>query len=258
MKPFAVRGLGFWAPGYPDPEAWSCRRFEPEAAEPPAALLDGPTRRRTSGLTRMAAEAFAQAVHAAGADPAHVASVWATAHGEIEIAVAMLEMMNRGTGKVSPTRFQNSVYNTASGYVSIATGNRAPATTLAGGPEIVGTTLLEALCQLATGSEELVVVLADEPLHPPLDPHGVSAGMAIAFCLSASLAGADARIARPRRADVKPVGPREPFAGLYVSGALPLLEAIAAGRPGTIPLQVESGDPGPVWCVDLELEARPV
>ena len=201
----------------------------------------------------MAAEAFDQAVRAAGADASSVASVWATAHGEMEIAVAILEMMNRGSGKVSPTRFQNSVYNTASGYVSIACGNRAPATTLAGGPELVGTTFLEALCQLATGTDEVVVVLADEPLHPPFDPRGVRAGLAIAFCLSARLEGAVARIANPRRADLKPVAQREPFAGLYVSGALALLEAIAAGRPGTIPLQVESGDPGPVWCLDHEL-----
>jgi len=253
VRPFAVRGMGFWSPGYASPGAWSLGESDPEALKPPAVLLEGPTRRRTSRLTRMAAEAFEQAVRAAGADPATVSSVWATAHGEIEIAVAMLKMMNRGTGKVSPTRFQNSVYNSASGYVSIATGNRAPATTLAGGPDLVGTTLVEALCQLATGADEVVVVLADEPLHPPLDPKGAREGMGIAFCLSAGTGGAGALLSSPRRADVKPVSQRAPFGGLYVSGALPLLEAIAAGRPGTIPLQVESGDPGPIWCVDLEL-----
>ncbi len=60
----------------------------------------------------------------------------------------MLEMMNQGTGKLSPTRFHNSVYNTASGYVSIATGNRSPSTTLTGGADLVGCALAEALCQV--------------------------------------------------------------------------------------------------------------
>jgi hypothetical protein len=253
MKPVAVRGVGFWSPGHPGPASWATGRPDPDAQEPPAALLAGGTRRRTSGLTRMAAEVFEQAVRAADADPASVWSVWATAHGEIEIAVHMLEAMNRGSGKISPTRFQNSVYNTASGYVSIATGNRAPATTLAGGPELVGTTLVETFCQLAAGASEVVAVLADEPLHPPLDACGTTAGMAIALCLSSDTRGAGAVLSGLRRADVKPVPQREPFAGLYVSGALPLLESIAAGRPGTVPLQVESGDPGPVWCLDLEL-----
>ncbi len=55
-----------------------------------------------------------------------------------------------------------------------------------------------------------------------------------------------------RREALAPAKRREPFGRLHVSAALPLLEAIAAGQPGTVPLELEGGGGGPIWCVDLE------
>ena len=253
MKAAYVAGLGLWTPGYANVAAWIRGEADSEQAAPSAALLAGPMRRRASGITRAAIEALEQATAQARADLARIPSIWATAHGEHENAVAILDMMHRGEGKLSPTRFHNSVYNTASGYASIATANRTGSTSLAGGRDLVAMALLEALCLLEQGANQVAVVLFDEPLLPPFDPRGALAPLALALCLSSQPAGDRARLSKLRRDSVAPVKRHERFGDLYVSAALPLLERIAAGRPGSVPLELQGQDSGLAWCVDLEL-----
>jgi len=250
-----VTGLGLWTPGHPSAAAWCAGVRCGDASAPEAALLEGPMRRRASGLTRSAAEALQQAALEAGSDLEELTSVWATAHGEHENAVAILGMMQRGEGKLSPTRFHNSVYNTASGYAAIAAGNRAASTTLTGGRELVASALLEALCQLEAGTPEVALVLFDEPLLPPFDPKQARATLAVALCLSARPARARAALSNLRRDAVAPVKRREPFGGMYVSAVLELAERIEGRRPGAVALELEDEEGGPVWCADLELQA---
>ncbi len=253
MKPACVRGVGLWTPGFADPAAWCRGEPDPEVRAPEAALLTGPLRRRASTTTRMAVEALEQALAGTGCDPGEIPSVWATAHGEHETAIAILDMMNRGEGKLSPTRFHNSVYNTASGYASIATGNRAPSSTLAGGGELVAMALLEAVGHLEAGSPDVALVVADEPLRPPFDARGARAPLAVALCLSSRSEGARAVLSGLRHDNVSPVKRHERFGRLYVSALLPLVEHIVLGRPGTVAIELE-GDCGErVACVDLEL-----
>jgi hypothetical protein len=253
MRPVYLHSVGLWTPGYADAEAWCRGEADPGAVEPAAGLLVGALRRRASALSRMACEALQQAVEGAGASPERTPSIWVTVHGEHETAVAILDMMRRGEGRVSPTRFHNSVHNTPSGYASIATGNRQPSTTLTGGSEVLASALLEAICQLEAGASDVALVLADEPLRPPFDARGALAPLAVAFGLSSRAAGARAALAGLRRDAVSPVKRREPFGALYVAAALPLLERAVLGRPGTVALELEGGADGPVWCVDLEL-----
>ncbi len=253
MRTAFVRGLGLWTPGYATATAW-CRGDPDLSVEAPEVdLLTGPLRRRATALTRMAVEVFQQATTEAGRDPATVPSVWATANGEHSTAIRILEMMRCGEGKLSPTRFHNSVHNTASGYASIATGNCAPSTTLTGGAELVASTFLEGICHLEAGAEDVVLVLADEPPRPPFDREGVSAPLALAFCLSARRDGAAGALSGFRRDAVAAVKHHERFGGLFVGAALPLLERIVFGRPGTVALELEGRVPGPVRCLDLEL-----
>ncbi|MBW2419930.1 MAG: beta-ketoacyl synthase chain length factor [Deltaproteobacteria bacterium] len=254
MKPAYVTGLGLWTPGHPSAPSWCRGDFDPSAETPPAGLLSGPLRRRATGLTRMAVEAFEQATRQAGCDPATIHSVWATSNGEHTTAIKILGMMRRGEGKLSPTYFHNSVHNTASGYASISTGNCAPSTTLTGGAELVASSLLEAICHLEASAEQVVLVLADEPLLPPFDRGAGTSPLALAFCLSSRPDGAVARLSGMRRNAVAPVKHHDRFGGLYVGAALPLLERIVLGRPGTVALELEGKRSGPVSCVDLELE----
>jgi hypothetical protein len=255
MRPVYVRGCGLWTPGFPDAASWCRGIAEPALRSAPGRLLAGPLHRRASALTRMAADALEEAAREARCDLAGVPSVWATVFGEHETAVAILEAMHQGEGKVSPTRFHNSVHNAASGYVSIAAGSRAPSTTVTGGREVVASALFEAQCMLAAGAPEVLLVLADEPLLPPFDAQGGRAPLALAFALAAAPRGALAALSGLRRDRVAPVKRDERFGGLLVSAGLPLLEYVALRRPGCVALELEGEPAMDVWCVDVELVA---
>jgi hypothetical protein len=218
-----------------------------------ASLLEGTLRRRATPLTRLAVEVLEQATTQADCDPASISTIWATAHGEHSPAIKLLEMMQRGAGKLSPTQFHNSVHNTASGYASIATGNILPSTTLTGGSELVASALLEAWCLLESSGRDVAVVFADEPLQSPFDRADARTPLAIALLLSHESARALAELTNLRRAAVTGIPNHERFGYLHVSAALPLLEQIVCGQPGNIPLELASTDSGPAWCVDLQL-----
>jgi hypothetical protein len=253
MKPAYVRGLGLWTPGFASPEAWCRGESKASVVTPEADLLSGALRRRATGLTRMAVEVFRQATRAADCDVATVPIVWATSHGEHATAIKILGMMRSGEGKLSPTHFHNSVHNTASGYASIAAGNCAPSTTLTGGAELAASAFLEATCHLEATAEDVVVVLADEPLLPPFEQHDSKSPLALAFCLSSRSERASAVLSGFRRDAVAPVKNHDRFGRLYVSSALPLLERIVHRRPGTVALELVGERSGPISCVDLEL-----
>ena len=262
MRPLYVHGLGLWTRGYPGLTSWCAQQTDPSAEKPAAELLQGPLRRRAPPLTRMSVEVLQQATAQAGCDPSGVRSVWATAHGEHTPAIKLLEMMKRGEGKLSPTHFHNSVHNTASGYASIATENRAPSTTLTGGSELVVAGLLEAVCLLQASEQDVVLVLADEPLVAPFERAEATAPLALAVYLATREKGAIAVLSGLRRDLIAPLKPHDHFGPLYVSAALPLVERIATEHPGTVALQLEGGQANPasataspdlVWCVDVEL-----
>ena len=252
MKPAYVRGVGLWAPGFASADDWCAGRSDEAVDKPACALLEGALRRRATGLTRIAVDAFCQAASEAGGDSASIPSVWATAHGEHASAMKLLWMMHRGEGKVSPIHFHNSVHNTASGYASIAAANAASSTTLTGGPELVAASLLEGFCRIETQGGECIVVVADEPFHAPFVRDDMTAPLALAFHLTSEADGARMALSGLRRDAVSAVKLTERFGSLYVSAGLPLLEHLVYTRPGTVALELETGDAGPVWCVDLE------
>lgn len=247
-----VHGVGLFTAGRPGVGAFfSGSDFDPDVERPVARWLEGPLGRRASALTRIGVEALEQAVGAARFDAKTIATIWATAHGEHETAVSILSDLFAGEGRISPTRFHNSVYNTASGYASIATGNRAPSTTLSGGPDLFAMALLEALCTLQGGTREVAIVMADEPMLAPFDSRAARAPLAIALCLSERSIGSLAELRSLERRRIAPA-PRHPdFGGLYVSGALPLLEAIWRRRAVRVPLEIDGGRPGGVWSIEV-------
>ena len=253
MNPVYVRGVGLWSPGFDGPLAWCQQKADASIEKPPASLLEGPLRRRATPLTRMAVEVFDQATRHAQVDPACIATVWATAYGEHTPAIKLLQMMQRGEGKLSPTHFHNSVHNTAGGYASIATGNVAPSTTLTGGGELVASGLLEAWCLVESSDQEVALIFADEPLQPPFDRDDIRSPLALSLLLSPWPERSLCALSGLGRAEIAPVPDSERFGHLHVSAALPLLEQIVEGRPGPIALALATGEPGPIRCVDLQI-----
>ena len=249
MKPAFVTGLGAWAPGIADPQELAAGRNDPAAVEPPCTLLPSRLARRTSVLTRMMVEAISQAGRSAGVPPAGVPTVFATAHGESETLGALLEMLHTD-GELSPTRFHNSVYNTASGYFSIAAANKAYTTTLTAGVETVALALLEGFSLLHERGGQVLVVCGDEaPTIALQEPPFQS--LAVAVCLSAEQpTGAGfGRLLPPRRvAPTAPPSIPEPFRLNPVGPAWALVRALQQGETGSLAL---SHGAGGSWLVEI-------
>jgi hypothetical protein len=87
--------------------------------------------------------------------------------GEIETTVELLAQLADPQGPVSPTKFHNSVHNTATGYMSIASGNHREATALAGGAHNLEIALLELLAGLAIDGGDAALIIAEEALPSP-------------------------------------------------------------------------------------------
>ncbi|RMG94546.1 MAG: hypothetical protein D6705_15925 [Deltaproteobacteria bacterium] len=158
------------------------------------AILPPMLRRRTSPLTRAVAQVVGEIGERFGADLAHVPVVHGSEHGEIAVTVDLLHAALSPDGEVSPTRFHNSVHNTPIGYVSIACGNRAGHTTVAAGADTCAMAFLEAAARLSAGRGEVLVVVADEPVPPPLPRRGPAEVTAAAFLLAAAPAGESSRL----------------------------------------------------------------
>lgn len=253
MRDCYVHAVGLWRPGVPDFPTWQAGRIDEQERSPAAGLLAGPLKRRASLLTRMAIEVYAQAASSADAKSEEVMSVWAIAHGEIHTAVALLEMMHTGEGKLSPTKFHNSVYNTASGYASIATHDRAPSTTISGGTEIVGAALLEAIGQLDEHGGETIVVWADEPLPSPFSLPYDAEPLAVALRLSFDPSHAVARLSNLHR-DANTSAEMPERKEFYIAAILPLLTRIVRRESASIELEAPRTPNDPTWKVDIRFD----
>lgn len=185
IAPVYVSGVGLWAPGYRDARAWASGEGSAASGEPPSVLLAASLRRRASALTRMVAEVANQAADQAAVDLALMPLVLGSVLGELRCATDIIASFRDEGGLPSPTKFHNSVHNTAIGYLSIATGNRLGATAVAAGPDTVAVALLEAAMLVQEGGGTALLVLADEEAPASLQRFGTYGSAAVAFCLSA-------------------------------------------------------------------------
>jgi len=266
-----LRGVGLWTPGFADAAAWSSRHVSGDsqaapatipptgaAAAPRAELLPPQLRRRTSLLTRMAAEVAAQAIAAAGLDPAQVTMIYGSVYGEIRTTLDLLEALLDPAAPLSPTRFHNSVHNTAAGYVSIAAHNRGGNAAITAGRSTLAMGLLECAGLVAAGQGPALLVIAEEPLPEPLAAGRVYGPLAAAFALDRPGAGGlSARTCRLLRDDLRALGPAAPPLppGLQANPCAVALDLVAAAaRPaaGRVALEPHRADG---WL--LALDERP-
>lgn len=247
---FTVRGLGFWTPGYPDLAAWRARpdtwpegQASPtEPSAPRAELLPPMMRRRTSLLTRMAAEVAAQALQDGGVDRTAATLVYGSVYGEIRTTLDLLAALLVAGEPLSPTKFHNSVHNTAAGYVSIATGNRAGNAALSAGRSTLAMGLVECAALVAAGEGDVVLVIAEEPLPEPLAAGRRWDPFAAAFALSAPVPGnMPARTCRLEHGPSDMLAAPRPIPAALAqnpcAAALALVEALAAGAPARVALE---------------------
>lgn len=177
----------FSAPGLPD---WHSAQAVLRDEQPYVAndlpvyqpnLLPPNERRRASPTVRMAFRVAEAVTQASSIVAAELATVFASADGDLSIAQRICAALAEPQRFISPTDFHNSVHNAAAGYWSIASLAKGPATAIAAGDDSFAVGLLEALGMVLIEQHATLLVTYDVPAPAPLlakrpvrDPAGIA------------------------------------------------------------------------------------
>lgn len=169
-----VEGIGLIGPGLGDwPQGAAVLAgtapYGPQPTQYPSPQSLPPAeRRRASKLVKLTLSAGLEACAAAGLDPAHLASVFASSGGDGENCHAICEALAGEDRRISPTRFHNAVNNAAAGYWHIATGSMEPATVICAYDGSFAAGLLETLAQVTQEGCAVLLVAYDCDYPQPL------------------------------------------------------------------------------------------
>src|SRR6185312_6738790 len=181
--------------------------------------------RRAGRVVRLALAIGAQAVADAGIPAGNLPAVFASSGGDGDNCHEICVALASEERAISPTRFHNSVHNAAAGYWSIAHACQAPSTALCALDASFGAGLLEALLQLQTGAEAVLLLAYDVDYPPPLREHRpIPDAFGVALVLGAALALGSAR---DERASLQVTLTQAPATRL----ADPALEALRTSIP---------------------------
>ncbi|KAA2213060.1 beta-ketoacyl synthase chain length factor [Teichococcus oryzae] len=240
-----IAGVGLLGPGLPGwaasiPVLSGAAPWVPaETVLPPPPLLPPTERRRAGAVTRLALAAATEA--SAGLDAAALDTVFASSNGDGATLGAILEALTAEGSDVSPTQFHNSVHNAAAGYWGIGTHSMRPSVSLGGHDDVLPLGLLQAAAQCAAWGRPVLFCAYDAPLPPPLDAcHPAAFPFAMALVLRPGREGGLAGLRLWHQAeDCAAPATRGALGealedGNPVARALPMLEALAAGRPADL------------------------
>ncbi len=169
-----IEGIGLLGPGLSD---WPGSQtilggqhpcLPDKTVLPSPAMLPAAERRRAGAIVRLTLATGLEAINAAGLIAADLPSVFASSGGDGENCHAICEMLASDDRQISPTRFHNSVHNTASGYWSIATGSMSTSSVLSALDASFGAGLLEAISQVVADNTRTVMLACDTPYPEPL------------------------------------------------------------------------------------------
>lgn len=252
-----VAGVSLRAPGLPGWEAsrgvlLGERSHEDAPIEvAPPAMLGSNERRRAGLVTRLALAVAGEAVAASGLTPASLHTVFGSSNGDGATIVAILDAIVSGDGQVSPTHFHNSVHNAPAGYWSIAMKSMQPATCLGCNDWTAPATLLKAAAEAQADRAPVLMCLYDAPLPPPLDAlRPMSAPFGAGLVLTPER---DTRSLARLSIQYDPDPPPAPVSPLWDASLerlaqgqkmallLPVLRALAAGRPDLVSLAMLDG-----------------
>ncbi len=169
-----IDGIGLLAPGLPDwaaGQAVLAGQVNYAAAPtllPAPELLPPAERRRASRVVKLALATGLEAVRQAGADASTLATIFAASGGDGHNCHALCEALASDDRQVSPTRFHNSVHNTAAGYWGIATGAMAPCQVLCAYDASFAAGVLDALAQVTASGRPVLLVAYDAEYPEPI------------------------------------------------------------------------------------------
>lgn len=239
-------GIGLIAPGLPD---WATTAAVLRGATtltaapsvlPAPAILPPAERRRASRVVKLALALGLEACAQAGADPATLATVFSASGADGHNCHALCEQLAGDDRQISPTRFHNSVHNAAAGYWGIATGATAPCQVICAFDASFGAGLLDALAQVAVDGQPVLLIAYDSeypaPLHAKRDTPDC-AGVALLLSpekSERSLASLTADATQETAAHFADPALEALRTAIPALRALPLLQAIATGRPDRV------------------------
>lgn len=233
-----IEGIGFWTRGLPSWDAarnYALQGTRPETApaRPSPQLLPANERRRAPDTVAIALDVAMAACASAGRDPASLPSVFASTHGELAITDYMCATLAQDPRALSPTRFHNSVHNAAAGYWTIGTGAMQPANAISAHEASFAQGLIEALAQLADGSDAVLLVAYDGHAVGPLAQVAPSDGLlGGALVLARDGAGPVVRARLvPKQASARRDGPLSQWAAANaMAPMLPVFDVLARGE----------------------------
>ena len=241
-----IEGIGFLAPGLPTwQDARAVLRAEQAYAAAPSilpapALLPPAERRRASRVVKLTLAIGLEAVGAAAADAASLATVFTASGADGHNCHALCEQLATDDRQISPTRFHNSVHNAAAGYWGIATGSMAPCQVICAYDASFGAGLLDALAQVALERKPVLLIAYDseypEPLHAKRDTPDCGG---VALLLSAersaqALAAIQVSPSTDAAARLADAGLEALRTAIPAMRALPLLQRLANGERGRV------------------------
>lgn len=238
-----IEGIGFWCRGLP---SWEAARMHVLGAALPATaparpapqLLAPNERRRAPETVAVALDVALAACAQAGREPCDLPSVFASTHGDLAITDYMCATLAEAPRTISPTRFHNSVHNAAAGYWTIGAGCMQAATAISAYDATFAEGLVEALAQLAAGSEAVLLVAYDSEAPGPLAPLSRSSGLlggALVLSRTPRAGAATLRAGIVRASAPAPAGPLALLAGDNgMAPMLPLFDALARDAGETL------------------------
>ena len=169
MIEIEILGLGAWGRHF---GSWSelSRGLNsgewPDSSPLAPGLLPPAIRRRAPMSVKMAIEVMQQACTMANLEPAQLATVYSSSMGDMELTDRICRTLSEDPKLTSPTHFHNSVHNAATGYWTMATTVRRPATAISAFGHSTAISLLEAASQ--TVFEETPVLLVSGEVQAPM------------------------------------------------------------------------------------------
>ena len=169
----SVLGIGAWGPGFNNWQELSALLRSTEHSElvfnkPVAPIIPVNERRRAPLVVKLAIETSNQAITNSGLAPQKVACVFGSGIGDTEITDYLCRTLLTEEKLLSPTKFHNSVHNTAAGYWTISTGCMEAANSIAAYHYTAGLALVEAFCQCEQQQIPILITVYDVEVSPVL------------------------------------------------------------------------------------------
>ncbi len=231
-----LAGIGYWSPGLP---SWQAAKafvadgtLADDAPRKPSPQLLAPNeRRRAPESVAVALDVSLAACTDAARDPATLPSVFASTHGDLAITDYMCSTLVTEPRSVSPTKFHNSVHNAAAGYWTIGSSCMQAATAISAFDATFAQGLMEALTQLADGTDAVLLTAYDSPSAGAVSSVSKSEGL-VGGALVLTRGGEGTRL-RATLVDGELVPATgalsQRFAGNAMAQMLPLFDALASG-----------------------------